>query len=169
MRLRRPAKGTDRLSSQHESGRSSSNPFRIDARIGHAWFARSDRPEASGERSSDLLPALRRAELALAQQGRAIARRAIRVPAEAIVAVGAALSSPPRATVETVAAAPDRTRAVANDNVLLGARSRTVLREVLFLLIFGATLAGTYYLGRMHAFYNVIVVPDASVRTNRVV
>ena len=59
---------------------------------------------------------------------------------------------------------------VANDNKpLLSPKARTVLREMLFLLLFGATLAGTYYVGRLHAFHNVIVVPDTAIKGGRIV
>ena len=109
-----------------------------------------------------MLPALRKAELILAGQGRAIARRATRVPAEAIVQLGSALS-----------AAGDRRRAAtpaeaaANDNA--GARAGTALREIAFLLIFCATLAGTYFLGRAHASATVISVPDSVSGATKVV
>lgn len=144
-----------------------SSSFNIDARIGHAWFARSGRPKLPVKRGPDMLPALRRAELVLADQGRAIARRARRIPADAIVAMGAPLS-PAGPPVGVAGGTPDR--GIANDNaVLFSPRARTLLREVLFLLIFGATLAGTYYLGRLHAYHNVIVVPDRMTGTGRIV
>lgn len=148
-------------------GRFPSGYFQIDARMGHAWFARPDEAKVPVERSPETLPVLRRAELVLASQGRAIARRARRVPAEAIVSLGASLASARRDTAEPAASAM---ASVANDNVAyLDPRTRTLLREAAFLLMFGVTLAGTYYLGRQHAVSNVIVVPDASTRANKVV
>lgn len=140
--------------------------FRIDARIGHAWFARPQTTSLPAERAPETLPVLRRAELVLASQGRAIARRATRVPAEAIVALGAALSSEPK---KAAFAGPAVPRGANDNQAYLSGRARMLLREVLFLVIFGATLAGTYYLGRLHAFHNVIVVPESSAGANRIV
>ncbi|HMO28495.1 hypothetical protein [Enterovirga sp.] len=115
-----------------------------------------------------MLPALRRAELVLAGQGRAIARRATRIPAEAVVGLGAALSAPSAREPTPVLAAGAAGRDIANDN-LAASGGRTLLREVLFLLVFGATLAGTYYLGRLHGTQNVIVVPEPASRADKVV
>jgi hypothetical protein len=147
------------------AGASHDPSFRVDARLGYAWFARSAEAKRPVERVPETLPALRRAELVLASQGRAIARRATRIPADAIVALGAALSPGTKR-----APAGSGMGQVANDNgPYLSPRARTLLREAFFLLIFGATLAGTYYLGRMHAFHNVIVVPDSVAHGHRVV
>lgn len=140
--------------------------FQIDARIGHAWFARPDAAKVSVEPRQETLPALRQAELALSHQGRAVARRPRRVPSDAIVSLGATLASARRESGEPSAGMGS----VANDNVpYLSSRTRTLLREITFLAIFVATLAGTYYLGRTHSFHNVIVVPDAGQRANRIV
>ena len=145
------------------NGEGSSRAFRIDVRFGHAWFARSERARLPAQRGPELLPALRRAELILASQGRAIARRATRIPTDAIVALGAALSPPVRAmplAAPAGASLPSDTSG-ANDNAAKVVRNKkALLREIVFLLIFGATLAGTYYLGRLHAFYKVIEVPE---------
>jgi hypothetical protein len=60
---------------------------------------------------------------------------------------------------------PDPRRgAEANDNDVPAhrERARSVLREVVLLVIFALTLAGTYYLGSLNAAHNVIVVPGPS-------
>jgi hypothetical protein len=138
--------------------------FRLDGWLGHAWFARpSEAPQPRAE-AKQTLPALRRAELILSGKGRAVARRATRIPADAIVGIGAK-ASPLRRAEDRKAKA-----SVANDNQRrLSPKVRTFLREMLFLLLFGATLAGTYYVGRLHAFQNVIVVPDTAIKGGRIV
>lgn len=163
MKPRHRARGVNFSSSPETAGLSSSGAFRIEARAGHAWFARSEASRLPAARHSEMLPALRKAELILANQGRAIARRARRVPSEAIVALGAALG-----TQKAEHRLDRRPGAVANDNSnRVDPKTRMLLREIVFLIIFGATLAGTYYLGRMHGFHNVIVVPDSKSQTNR--
>lgn len=151
-----------------EGAGGSSSSFSVDARIGHAWFARPEKAPLPVKRGAEMLPALRRAELVLAGQGRAIARRATRIPAEAIVGLGARLSAAPRPEPSSALAAGTAGGDSANDNV---ARSvgRTLLREVFFLLVFGATLAGTYYLGRLHGMQNIIVVPEPGSRADKIV
>lgn len=137
--------------------------FRLDGRLGHAWFARPAEAPPRAE-AKQTLPALRRAELILSGKGRAVARRATRIPADAIVGIGSK-ASPLRRAEDRKAKAN-----VANDNQRrLSPKVRTFLREMLFLLLFGATLAGTYYVGRLHAFQNVIVVPDTAIKGGRIV
>lgn len=150
---------------ERPDGTAGSTSFEVDARIGHAWFARPEVPKMTGEKGSGRMPALRKAELILAKQGRAIARRATRVPVDAIVKLGAALSPPPRKRrpLKPVGAS---VKQAANDNS--GLNNMTILREIAFLLIFGATLAGTYFLGRAHASHTVISVPEPT-RGNAVV
>lgn len=150
-----------------EGAGGSSSSFSVDARIGHAWFARPAKAPPP-RRGAEMLPALRRAELVLAGQGRAIARRATRIPAEAIVGLGARLSAAPRPEPSPALAAGPAGGDSANDNVARSA-GRTVLREVFFLLVFGATLAGTYYLGRLHGMQNIIVVPEPGSRADKIV
>ena len=161
MQLRpQPADGTD--ISAAAALPNGHNPFRIDGWFGHAWFAR--REEKPREEARQTLPALRQAELILSGKGRSVARRPTRIPADAIVGIGKKPSP--------VRHAPDREAKsdVANDNQRsLSLRLRNLLREVFFLIAFGATLAGTYYLGRMHAFHNVIVVPETPAKGNRIV
>lgn len=164
MRPRGHAAGNVAFPADAQSAGKSHGAFRVDIRLGHAWFARSGKTKLPATRGPEILPVLRRAELVLANQGRAIARRVTRIPADAIVALGAALSSAsPRsapASMSRVAAAVPAAD-IANDNKAQIVRKRgALLREVMFLLLFGATLAGTYYLGRMHAFQKIIVVPE---------
>ncbi|TDR94437.1 hypothetical protein [Enterovirga rhinocerotis] len=139
-------------------------PFEVEARAGHAWFARREKPREPVERRSANVPALRQAELVLSGTSRAVARRMVRIPADSIVSVSGSGLRQSFLPAET--AAPRR---CANDNVAGdGRRVPTWLREMLFLAIFVATLAGTYYLGRQHAAENVIIVPETSERMHRI-
>lgn len=107
-------------------------------------------------------PALGRAELLLAGQGRKVGSRPLRVPQDAFVPVAPnPFTALPGRKWPALAAPSPATGA--NDNAEAApSRRRTVLRELVFLLIFAATLAGTYYIGRMNAATNVIVVPGPS-------
>jgi hypothetical protein len=83
--------------------------------------------------------------------------RLLRVPDAAFVIIGrdsAARSLPTPAA------------QVANDNdAARGARTRSAVRDAIFLVVLGLTLVGAFYSGRMHAAQNVIVVePPASAR-----
>lgn len=108
------------------------------------------------------LPVLRRAELALAGQERHLARRTVKVPEDAFVTVRsgpAALAGPLRLS----APIPVRTQDRSDRIVVRGAwrpKMSRILRELVMLLLLAATLAGTFYLGRVYAFQNVIVLPD---------
>lgn len=137
----------------------------FDGEAGHAWFARSPRPDVP--RRPETLPALRAAERMLARQERTVGRRAVRIPDDAFVSIASrALPAPPRvlqlsapaaeAEAEAVAAAPasaDRAAAAA------APVRRPVLRTVFFLLVFLTTIVLAYWSGRMRGYENVIVVP----------
>jgi hypothetical protein len=49
----------------------------------------------------------------------------------------------------------------ANDNVAAG-ESRSVWRDLFFLMILAATVAGAFWSGRVHGLQKVIVVPAPS-------
>ena len=110
--------------------------------------------------SPGLPPALRQAELALSGQDRAIARRPLRIPAGDTVACGSDRSR----TASLRSGGPTE----ANDNAASSqpkfGRIRTMAREVLFMALFAATLAGVYHLGRLHSVQNVIILPDPDRR-----
>lgn len=105
-----------------------------------------------------LSPAMRQAELLLAGQNRQVGSRPVRVPGDAFVPIGTRLLPSPSAS-RLMLAAPG-----ANDNAVPArpGSARPLLREALFLLILAATLAGTYWIGRLNAAQNVIVVPGPS-------
>lgn len=69
------------------------------------------------------------------------------VPAPGLMRL-AASAPPPRATGD--AATPKRA----------ASRAACRIREAVTIALFVATLAATYYLGRTHAFQNVIIVPE---------
>lgn len=131
----------------------------FDGEAGHAWFARSPRPDVP--RRPETLPALRAAERMLARQERTVGRRAVRIPDDAFVSIASrALPAPPRvlqlSAPEAVAAAPapaDRAAPAA------APARRPVLRTVFFLLVFLTTIVLAYWSGRMRGYENVIVVP----------
>ena len=81
-----------------------------------------------------------------------------RVPASAIVSIGARATAPvPR----------HRARLgffvrSANDNKAPAGERRGVLRDIFFLMILAATVAGAFWSGRVHAIQKVIVVPGPS-------
>ena len=84
------------------------------------------------------------------------ARRVSRIPSTAIVPVGRRLLSP--VVARSVPAS------LANDNPPPGpaaARARgSVARQMFFLAVLLATIAGAYLNGRQHGFRRVIMVPD---------
>lgn len=120
----------------------------------------------------EMLPALRRAEAVLGGQERGVGRRPVRVPLDAVVGVRTrpALPAPPptlrlgASPSSGVTREAERSAPTANDNgppqVVTRSRVRAVLRELAALALLAVTLAAVYYVGRMHAFQNVIVVPE---------
>ena len=132
---------------------------------GHGWFARPHTAVPS-LRASGPVPVLRKAELALASQGRAVARRAVRVPADAFVAVRTrpALAAPVRPLALPPASTGSGPVPAGAGAVLAPSRGsrilRIVLREAIAFALLAATLAAVYYAGRLHALQNVIVVPE---------
>ena len=68
---------------------------------------------------------------------------------------------PPAALMTTASEAPvARLAATPSASASSGSRAAYVVREAVMLVMFVVTLAATYYLGRTHAFQNVIVVPE---------
>ncbi len=136
-------------------------PVRLHAARGHAWFARPERSDTYAVgRPISSLPALRDAERTLSGQNRAIAKRPLRIPADAFVPVRSHL---PRPTGPQLLLASPRAPGSANDNG--GPASATGwmtvrLREGFFLALLAALLAATFYIGRQNALQNVIVIPE---------
>lgn len=131
------------------------------------------RPPATRAPVSDL--ALRQAEPALAGQGRGVPRRLVRVPLGSVVPGKSTSSSmqvvprPPAMRLAASAPPPRATEDAATPKPPLSTVSRAayVLREAITIALFVATLAATYYLGRTHAFQNVIVVPEPWTRSSK--
>lgn len=124
----------------------------------------------SHPKGGSTLPALRRAELALARQERSVGSRAVRVPLDAFVPIAMPrLLPPPRETL-MLAAPAEPAVSGANDNRTPAPSStgRALLHELLFLLLLAVTLALTFYVGRLNAAQNVIVVPGPSGPQNLV-
>lgn len=100
------------------------------------------------------LPAsLQLAELALSGQERTVARRPLRT------------ETGDRSAAQTVpAAARTQSPVEANDNATASPPGsggfRPLLREILLLALLAATLTAVYNLGRLHAYQNVIILPD---------
>lgn len=109
-----------------------------------------------------LLPAFREAELILARQGRHVGSRPVRVPQDAFVPIQPRLLPAPSAP--RLMLDPPKPVPSANDNASPepAQTGRPLLREVLFLLMLAATLAGTFWIGRLNAAQNIIVVPGPS-------
>jgi hypothetical protein len=79
------------------------------------------------------------------------------VPGWAFVSIGRrGKASVPR--VQSRRGAPGRS---ANDNVAAG-ESRSVWRDLFFLMVLAATVAGAFWSGRVHGLQKVIVVPAPS-------
>lgn len=157
----RPRGAAERL----RAGASGALP-RLEGR-GHGWFVRQD-AVVPVVRPGSLPAVLRRTEMALADAARPVGRRAVRIPAGSIVVVRSrpALAPPARLAMlppPSGSAAPPHVPG-ANDNGLASSPRRRlvriVLREMMALTLLAATLAAVYYVGRMHAFQNVIVVPE---------
>ena len=137
--------------------------FQVEARDAHAWFARSaPSRQVARLRTPSAVPALREAEGLLAIRARPIARRATRIPADAVVPVR---SGRPASTVLLLTGP---TQATANDNASAKTTApsfrRAVYRQIFFLLVLAATLAGTFYIGRVNGFQKIIEVPEPAGR-----
>jgi hypothetical protein len=76
------------------------------------------------------------------------------VPLDRIVVIGKGL--PPGRTVGRRRVVP----AIANDNKATVRKRPAVLRQAFFLALLGASLAGAFYNGRVHAMQKVIVIPE---------
>lgn len=141
---------------------SSSMMFQVEGQSHNAWFARSDPggPLARSEVGWPV-PALRNAERALVQLGKAVRRRPVRVPADALAPIGSRLLPPIERPLLLTSPLPTDT---ANDNATPAAAEassrRSIYRDLFFLFVLAATLVGTFYVGRLNAFQNVIVVPE---------
>jgi hypothetical protein len=76
------------------------------------------------------------------------------VPLDRIVVIGKGL--PPGHSFGRRRVVP----AIANDNKAAARKGRTVLREVFFMAVLAAALAGAFYNGQVHAMQKVIVIPE---------
>ncbi|WP_375458233.1 hypothetical protein [uncultured Enterovirga sp.] len=102
----------------------------------------------------------------LARQDTKFGSRQVRVPLDAFVPIAPRMLPPPsRAQLMLEGPAEG-----ANDNAspLPVPATRSLLREIIFLLIFAATLAGTYYIGRLTSAVTVISVPGPTSDHSRV-
>jgi hypothetical protein len=81
-----------------------------------------------------------------------------RVPAHAFVSIGRRGKGPlPRHRSRNAIVARS-----ANDNDAKPGDTRSVVRDLIFLMILAATVAGAFWSGRMHGYQKVIVVPGPS-------
>jgi hypothetical protein len=76
------------------------------------------------------------------------------VPLDRVFVIGKRL--PPGRTVGRRRVVP----AIANDNKVTVRKRPAVLRQAFFLALLGASLAGAFYNGRVHAMQKVIVIPE---------
>lgn len=135
-------------------------PVRVEEIGYNGWFARTAAAPAGVEPRHSVQAVV------------PFSRRTRRVPADALVGIGAGdlLPAPRRPALVS----PPRRELLANDNARDGepepepTKRRTTGRDILFLAILFATILGAFYGGRLHAYQKIIVVPAPSSAHSRV-